>query len=86
MHPAGDEESQQEVKLLHETGECLFDMSKNGSILRPLVLGSWSCTDFESKYHYFVGETACGIWAIFQNRNLLWVQPFGWLCDWAAIK
>ena len=40
MHPAGDEESQQEVKLLHETGEFLFDMSKNGSILRPLVLGS----------------------------------------------
>ena len=29
MQPADDEESQQAVKLFHEIGECLFDMSKN---------------------------------------------------------
>ena len=40
MQHADDEESQQSVKILRETGECLFDLSKNGARLRPLSFGS----------------------------------------------
>ena len=36
IHPADNEESQQAVQLSCETGECIFDLSKNGARLRPL--------------------------------------------------
>ena len=56
------------VKLLQKTGECLFDLSKDGPRLQPIAFGSRSCTDMESKFHSFVDEAACGRWAISQNR------------------
>ena len=60
MQTADDDESQQAIKLLRETGESIFDLSKNGALLRPLAFGSWSCKYFESKYHSFVWYTECG--------------------------
>ena len=36
MQPVDYEYSQQEVKILPETGECIFDMSKYGARLSPL--------------------------------------------------
>ena len=86
MYPADDEESQRLVKLLRETGKCLFDLSKNGASLMPLAFGYQSHTDFERKYHSFVGETAYVRWETFQNRHLLRGHHFWWLCDCSEVK
>lgn len=86
MQPADDEESQEAIKILLETGECLFDLSPNGPRLRPVAFGSRSCTDMERKLHSFVGEVACGRWAIGQNRRFLWGCHFYWMCDCSAVK
>ena len=60
MQPADDPESIQATTNLLETGECLFDLNKDGARLRPVFFGSRSCTEFERKYHYFLGKTAIG--------------------------
>lgn len=60
IQPADDTESTKATKLLLETGECLFDLCKDGPRLQPVQSGSRSCTDFERKYHSFVGEAAAG--------------------------
>jgi hypothetical protein len=86
MQPADDEESVRATKLLKKTGECLFDLSKNGARLRPIAFGSRSCTDIEKSFHSFVGETASGRWAISQNRKYLWGCHFYWMCDCSAVK
>ena len=51
MHPANDDESQRTMRTLRETGECLFNLGKNGARLRPIAFGLISCTDFEREYH-----------------------------------
>lgn len=86
MQPADDEESQRATKLLLETGECIFDLCKNGARLRPIAFGSRACTDMERKLHSFLGEIACGRWAIGQNRRFLWGCYFYWMCDCSAVK
>ena len=73
MQPADDAKSIVASKLLLKTGECLFGLTKGGAQLRSTGFGSRSCIPQESKYHSFVGETACGRWAIGQNRKYLWV-------------
>ena len=60
MQPADDEVSTAATKLLRDTGECSFDLTKGGARLRPTVFGSRSCALQESKYHSFKGEVACG--------------------------
>ena len=60
MQPAGDTDSTKTTKLLLETGEYLFDLCKDGPRLQPVQFGSRSCTEFERKYHSFVGEAATG--------------------------
>ena len=45
-----------------------------------------SCTDMERKLHSFVGEVACGRWAIGQTRRFLWGYHFYWMCDCSAVK
>ena len=86
MQPADDSDSQHATKLLMKTGQCLFDLNKDGPRLRPVQFGSRSCTDFERKYHSFVGEAAAGRWAISQNRHYLWGNNFWWMCDCTAVK
>ena len=86
MQPADDEESIKATKLLRETGECLFDLTRGGARLRPTGFGSRCCVPKEKKYHSFVGEAACGRWAISQNRRFLWGTHFYWMCDCKAIK
>ena len=86
MHPTNNPEPHWSVKLLHKTGECLFDLRKKGYQLRPLAFGSWSCTDFEKKNNSFVWETECNKWAIDQNIHLFWGHYFWWLCDCEKIK
>ena len=86
MQPADDDESIAATKILLETGECLFDLTKNGARLRPTGFGSRACLPQESKYHSFVGEAACGRWAIGQNRKYLWGVRFWWMCDCKAVR
>ena len=84
--PAEDAESVADTKNLGQTGECLFDLCKEGVRLRPVSFGSRSFTDFERRYHSFVGEASAGIWAISQTRHYLWGKKFWWICDCSAIK
>ena len=86
MQPADDEESVRATELLRTTGECLFDLCKNGARLRPIAFGSRACTDMERKLHSFLGEVASGRWAISQNKRFLWGCHFYWLCDCSAVK
>ena len=86
MQPADDEESHRATAHLLETGECVFDLSKNGTRLRPVAFGSRACSDMERLYHSFVGEVACGRWAISQNCQYLWGNKFYWLCDCSAVR
>ena len=64
MYPSDDDESQHVMRTFQETGEYLFDLSKNGARLKPISFCSRLCTYFEHKYHSFVGETACLRWEI----------------------
>jgi len=86
MQPADDAESTAATTLLLKTGECKFDLTKGGARLRPTGFGSRCCLPQERKYHSFVGEAACGRWAISQNRRYLWGAHFWWICDCLAIK
>ena len=76
MQPADDKELVEACKKLIETGVCLFDLSKYGAQLKPIVFGSRSCNINENNVHSFTGEAACGRWAIGQNRRFLWGSNF----------
>ena len=52
------------VQKLESTGDCTFDLSLDGPRLRPVFFGSRSNQPYEEHYHSFVGEVACGHWAI----------------------
>ena len=64
------------VRLLEGEGECTFDLSLDGPRLRPVFFGSRSNQPFEIHYHSFVGEVACGRWAICCCRRYLWGKSF----------
>ena len=64
------------LTLLEATGECTFDLSLDGPRLRPVFFGSRSNRNFEVQYHSFVGEVACGRWAISCCRKYLWGKKF----------
>ena len=84
--PDNSKESVEAIKKLEENQECLFDLSSDGVRLQPLAFGSKSCTEAESHFHSFVGEVACGRWAISQNKHYLWGRHFYWLCDCNSVK
>ena len=86
MQPVDDVESTNGTKALLNSGEYMFDLSKDGARLCPVQFRSRAYTDFERKYHSFVGETTSGTWAISQNRHYLWGGNFWWICDCAAVK
>ena len=71
---------------LATTGECDFDLTLKGPRLRPVCFNSRANRDYEKNYHSFVGETACGRWAIARLKRYLWGTRFYWLCDCMAIK
>ena len=86
MQPDNSDASKAALALLRSEGICTFDLTMNGARLRPIRFGSRSCTERECHYHSFVGEAACGRWAISQNRKFLWGSEFFWMCDCIAIK
>ena len=71
MHTADDADYIAATALLLKTGEFKFDLTKGGARLRPIGFGSRFCLSQEIKYHAFVGEAACGRWAISQNKKYL---------------
>ena len=81
MQPANDAASVSATVLLLKSGEYLFDTEKPGAHLQPIFFGSRACTGHETQYHSFVGETACGPWAISKNKRYIWGTHFYWLCD-----
>ena len=86
MQPADDADSVAAARCLKETGNCLFDISLGGARLKPVAFGSRGCNDNEQNFHSFTGESACGRWAITQNKKYLWGCHFYWLCDCCTIK
>ena len=69
MQPAQDKESIAALETLLRTGKCNFDLSMEGTRLKPIDFGSRSCTPTESKLHSFIGEAACRRWAIAKNKK-----------------
>ena len=51
MQPADDEVSTAAAKLLLDTVECSFNLTKGSARLHPTGFGSRSCTLQESEYH-----------------------------------
>jgi hypothetical protein len=86
MQPDDFPASVQALHRLHTDGICDFDITMTGARLRPVRFGSRKCTDREHHFHSFVGEAACGRWAISQNRKFLWGTEFFWLCDCSAVR
>jgi hypothetical protein len=86
MQPDDSPVSVRALQRLRTDGICDFDITMNGARLRPVRFGSRKCTDREHHFHSFVGEAACGRWAISQNRKFLWGTEFFWLCDCSAVR
>ena len=69
------------VQLLKGKDECASDLSLDGLRLRPVLFGSRFNQSFERHYHSFVGEIACGRWAISccrrseGNLGVYWEYP-----------
>ena len=59
------------VQTLENTGDFLFNLSLDGPRFPTYFFGSRSNQSYEENYHYFVGEVACGRWAIICCRKYL---------------
>ena len=86
IHPDDSSDSIAVITYIADTGECLFGLSLDRPRLRPVLCGSRSNLFYESDYHSFVGEVACGRWRIAVCRKYLWGSQFYWLCNWNAVK
>jgi hypothetical protein len=86
MQPADTEACVKALAILEAGGPNTFDELMSGARLRPVRFGSRRCTERERHFHSFVGEGACGRWAIGQLRKYLWGALFYWLCDCSAVK
>ena len=76
MQPGDSTEARAATSKLLNKGECDFDLSSDGARLRPVLFNSRSCTATEKHYHGFVGEIACGRWAIGMEKRYLWGTHF----------
>ena len=56
MQPANDKTSIEATTLLIKTGECVFDTTKSGARLQPILFSSRCCTSLEKMYHSFVSK------------------------------
>jgi hypothetical protein len=85
MQPDDSPASVAATKKLAKTGICDFDLTLTGARLRPVRFDSRKCTEQERHFHSFVGEAACGRWAISKNKKFLWGTLFYWICDCSAM-
>ena len=86
MQPDNSPESLAAILHLESTGEFLFELKPSGPRLMPIIFNSRANLEHEKHYHSFVGDIACGRWAISRLRKYLWGILFYWLCDCSAIK
>jgi hypothetical protein len=86
MQPDDSPASVAATTRLLEDGIWDFDTTMGGARLRPIRFDSRKCTEQERHFHFFVGETTCGRWAISKHKKFLWGTFFSWLCDCSAIK
>ena len=63
-----------------------FRLNPLGPRLMPVLFNSRSNLVHEKEYHSFVGEIACGRWAISRLRKYSWGTLVYWICDCNAIK
>ena len=76
MQPTDDDESTKAAIHLKDIEECLFDLTKNGTRLKPVTFESRGCNENEIIFHSFSGKGACGLWAITQNKNICQIITF----------
>ena len=69
------------ITHLESTGDCTFDYTRSGPRLIYIQFNSRAKLDHEQDYHSFVGDIACGRWALSRLRKYLWETLFYWLCD-----
>ena len=81
LQPDDSKEANDASIKLPETGECDFDMSLKGPRLRPVCFNSRSNKLYETNYHSFIGETACGRWAIAHLKRYLRGTMFYWISE-----
>jgi hypothetical protein len=86
MQPDDSPASIAATTRLLEDGICDFDVTMGDARLRPIRFDSRKCTEQERHFHSFVGETACGRWAISKHKKFLWGTFFYWLCNCSAVK
>ena len=85
MQPDDSEASKEALVHLTDQADADFDATSNGARLRPILFGSRHCSTKERHFHSFVGEAACGRWAIGQMRKYLWGTHFYWITDCIAL-
>ena len=81
MQPIDNVESTKTTKALLNSGECTVDPSKDVTRLSSVRFGLKACTNFEHKYHSFVGEATSGRWSKSQSRHYLWENKCCLMCD-----
>ena len=86
IQPVENIESTEATGGLLNSGECTFNLGKDGVRLCLVRFESRVCTEFECQYHLFVGEAASGRWVISQNRHYSWGNIFWWMRDCASVK
>ena len=71
MQPGDSPDLLAAIKHLAAIGEFLFDVSLDGSRIRPILFWYRVNISYERDYHSFVGEVTCGRWSIAACRKYL---------------
>ena len=82
MQSENSPESLVAVTHLQSTSECILDRTSSSPRLMHAFFNYRSYIDHKRYYHSFVGEIACGRWAISRLRKYLW----GYYVTGCAIK
>jgi len=79
------EEAEEAMRKEVESGKCEFDKAISGLRLRPVAFISRICKGKERDYHSYVGEAACGRWAMRKFRQWLTGKEFTWITDCSGL-
>jgi hypothetical protein len=63
-------------------GPCLFDRTKSGLRLRPIMFFSRT----ELYYHSYLGKAETGLWAIGKLQHCIWGSPFTWITPCGGLE
>jgi hypothetical protein len=71
----------------HVGDSTLPDKTRKGLHLHPIVfISQRPTTKSELSWHSYVGEAACGRWAMQKFKKWLLGRPFAWLADCSGLK